>query len=472
MTTTLAHGVAPLAALTSVFTPPCPTSWLLTGTRLPSQLPIFPRTGPASCDPPSWLKNLEGGGFQYYSPAICPRGFAVGPDCGLTKARTDEGFPSVIPGENVAYCVPIGMSCTTDTTDFRGGVWGWNQVVTAPGAAVTVGPAMQIRWRDSDLEVLETHPLTPGLRRQAVATDIPTTSGQTFDPAIRTVTTILSVPTSSPSPTTSTSGTGQPGKTENSSEGGRSIDRPTAAFVITILTVIAGVMLGILALILFLRRRSGKFGGPGRLGFPHTIVGWLASKWASHRGQSSHDEKNKLDGQDDIAGAELGLHGQFHIQSLPPELEPGPARGSTHNPAELDGWGVGPRPRRWSGVPQRPRRPDSVPDGELPHAIHRLSSVTELTEASHEKVEERPPMVPPKSEVPPAPLGPERPKIAHIRSTSRSLTVSHPKPVSLAPNRPARPASIGVVSPLSPPGTPVFGNQTIVYSDWKNADEK
>lgn len=55
-----------------------------------------------------------------------------------------------------------GQSCTSDTTDFRGGIWGVTGTSSAAGDVVTVGPAMQIRWRDVDLTAFATHPLTPG----------------------------------------------------------------------------------------------------------------------------------------------------------------------------------------------------------------------------------------------------------------------------------------------------------------------
>ncbi|KAK4170034.1 hypothetical protein QBC43DRAFT_40296 [Cladorrhinum sp. PSN259] len=162
--TAIHGGTAPLASLTSVFTPPCPTTWVITTNRLLSQYPAFPTAGPSACNPPSWRANIAGQGFEYYSPAVCPQGFVVGPNCGLTKTRTEEGFPTVAPQETVAYCVPQGLTCTTDTTDYRGGVWGFALGATTYGASVTVGPAIQIRWREADLTKLETHPLTPGLR--------------------------------------------------------------------------------------------------------------------------------------------------------------------------------------------------------------------------------------------------------------------------------------------------------------------
>ncbi|KAK0666780.1 hypothetical protein QBC41DRAFT_145990 [Cercophora samala] len=180
-----AHGgTAPLASLTSIFTPPCSTTWLLTTTRLLSQYPPFPTAGPASCDPPAWKSNIAGGGFDYYSPAVCPEGFHVGPSCGLTRTRTAEGFPAVEKGETVAYCVPKGLTCTTDITDYRGGVWGYARDGTAWGARVTVGPAIQIRWVEADLTFLETHPLTPGLTLAKTEMGVATAVARSFTTVI------------------------------------------------------------------------------------------------------------------------------------------------------------------------------------------------------------------------------------------------------------------------------------------------
>ncbi|KAI1160810.1 hypothetical protein F5B18DRAFT_630936 [Nemania serpens] len=149
----------PLAALTTIFTPPCSITWLLTTTKVPSQYPPFPTQAPVKCDPPSWDEYVAQRGFNYYSPAICPSGFYVGPSCIVTMPRTGEGFPAIQDDETAAYCVPNGHVCTSDTTDFRGGVWGVSRTDTTIGAQVTVGPAIQIRWRDEDLESLETDPL-------------------------------------------------------------------------------------------------------------------------------------------------------------------------------------------------------------------------------------------------------------------------------------------------------------------------
>ncbi|KAH8163071.1 hypothetical protein CIB48_g5183 [Xylaria polymorpha] len=165
----------PLAALTTVFTPPCPITWLLTTTKVPSQFPPFPTGAPASCDPPSWDEYVTERGFEYYSPAICPSGFFVGPSCIITNPRTAQGFPAIQGGETAAYCIPTGHTCTSDTSDFRGGVWGVSRTAAETGAQVTVGPAIQIRWRAEDLDGLETDPLTPGARSTSTTAEPPPT---------------------------------------------------------------------------------------------------------------------------------------------------------------------------------------------------------------------------------------------------------------------------------------------------------
>ena len=62
-----------------------------------------------------------------------------------------------------------GHTCTSDTTDFRGGVWGFTP---GPAGVVTVAPAMQIRFKAADLSSLETHPLTPGLSLATPSTPV------------------------------------------------------------------------------------------------------------------------------------------------------------------------------------------------------------------------------------------------------------------------------------------------------------
>lgn len=364
--TAIHGGAAPLASLTSIFTPPCPTSWLITTTRLFSQYPAFPTTGPSSCDPPSWTANLEGRGFQYYSPAICPQGFVVGPGCGLTKTRTEEGFPTVAPQETVAYCVPSGLSCTTDTTDYRGGVWGLSRDATTFGARVTVGPAIQIRWREADLTVLETHPLTPGLK--VARTNMAVQAAGTA--VILSYTTSISIPTSAPQPTdvliTDTTvpaangpkdsvlfpaaiPTGPPARSKgaNTSGGGflGSLNRTNSIIVIVVITVVGVSILATAALILVRRNKQKKSNA-----WTSAEEGNRASTWPgpSHRGTfmstaSSNKVVRDLRSTTPASSKKIStnLDPRAGISELdgspPPRAVRSPALGSAPNPAELEG---------------------------------------------------------------------------------------------------------------------------------------
>lgn len=395
-------GTAPLAALTTVFAPPCPTTWLITTTKLPSQYPPFPSGGPSSCNPPAWDQNIEGAGFQYYSPAICPGGFVVGPSCDLRKTRTTEGFPSVAPGESVAYCVPAGLTCTTDTTDFRGGVWGFSRDGTKTDATVTVGPAIQIRWVDDDLESLETHPLTPGrvlaepttevstetvtrivnteaveTKSEAVQTDselqqatpvritvtrqtpvtpklpqqMGTVSAIMEDPISTIVSTSSEIPQiattlvtdSNPpvliqTPTETTSSPASVGPSNEPSQttaaaaraDSRLLDRGTSIVLIVMLCLLIGIAIWVVSFVLIRRHKAGKLTRwpPSAL----VRLGIRRGRLYPGREASISSTTNMLPGQ------ETGFT----------EVESGPPRGTTPNPAELDGRGIGDPPVRWS----------------------------------------------------------------------------------------------------------------------------
>ena len=384
--TALHGGTAPLAAITSVFTPPCPTSWLLTTTKLPSQYPAFPTVGPSSCDPPSWRTNIAKAGFLYYSPAICPRGFVVGPNCGVTKTRTDEGFPAIAPGETVAYCVPVGLTCTTDITDFRGGVWGFARDATGAGALVTVGPAIQIRWVAADLTMLETHPLTPGLKLARTGTDTkpsstslatsttkapetrPTSGSEESSATVITdtktgtpeFTLIFETPTSTPSPSNTASGN------SNGSGGIGSLDRTTSIVVIVLVTVFAGIAVWVGAFFLFRRykKRREREGSHLRKGSAET--GLEQGAWDT-RASSRAPES---------------------LVSPMSELESGPpAIGSTPNPAELEGDDLAPPSARgWLYRGSRFKSAHLQPPPYSPRSVITGSTRRTVRESFGEKV--------------------------------------------------------------------------------------
>ncbi|KXX79704.1 hypothetical protein MMYC01_203783 [Madurella mycetomatis] len=412
--TAIHGGTAPLAALTTVFTPPCPTTWLLTTTRLLSQYPAFPRRGPESCDPPSWSSNIAGAGFHFYSPAICPDGFVVGPSCGLTKTRTNEGFPAIAPGETAVYCVPEGLTCTTDTTDFRGGVWGFARRATTSGALVTVGPALQIRWVEADLTALETHPLTPGLRivtteeRQrttlveenpqetSTAESTRATRGQESSQTTMSSPAATSVPVGTLS-TTSASETELPSATESriptpnldetinvifetadptiatttlpsnvgdeqwSAGGIGSLDRGASIAIIVIVTVVSGIILWLTAFLL-LRRRKGKQGSPS----VSAKEGGEAGFGPSGGGNMSRAAKKAMN--------------LSPISELEAEI---PARlGSTPNPAELEG-DVQPTAKPWMHQRSWLRSPSFNQHQNSPRSIQSSRSIRRTIRESY-----------------------------------------------------------------------------------------
>ena len=86
--------LAPVAALTSVWTPPCGLDrWYKTVTDQPV---------PESCLLPSWSAYWFRTGIGYYSPAICPSGFAV------CHSRYDSGQgPEPLPGETAMLCAKM-----------------------------------------------------------------------------------------------------------------------------------------------------------------------------------------------------------------------------------------------------------------------------------------------------------------------------------------------------------------------------
>ncbi|KAI1473347.1 hypothetical protein F4774DRAFT_415903 [Daldinia eschscholtzii] len=361
-----------LSELTTVFTPPCQITWLRTTTKVPSQYPTFPTTGPASCDPPSWVDNISQKGFAYYSPAICPEGFMVG--CTASDDRSTEGFPVITAGETAVYCVPNGFTCTSDTTDFRGGVWGFRRTETANGSPVTVGPAIQIRWRDADLERLATDPLMPSAAvftptsttsilltaatststtgRRQIVTPIPTTSTEVeFDEPslpievepdpIKTKTegspSLPSVPLTSktsiispvePSRTSNAdneTAASQNGAEENNS-GSATSNTNTAGMALS--GILIGIILGYFATRMFRRYRRYRAGKIER--FIPFDVSLLASRvFAKCLGRVPSHQTGALERPSRYVDAELGTDGPI------PELGSGDPLGTKENPAEL-----------------------------------------------------------------------------------------------------------------------------------------
>ena len=408
---TLLHGgTAPLTALTTVFTPTCSTSWLLTTTRVLSQHPAFAGAGPPGCDPPDWIQNLDGQGFQYYSPAICPQGFNVGSNCIIsTQTKAGEGFPAMAPGETAAWCVPNGMTCTGDTTDFRGGFWGFAAAATTSNAPIVYGPVLQIRWVDADLSRLETHPLTPGLLlagATAASSPPPATSpsGFTTIPSNSPAATPTATPTGVASSTTSqrsistmgintnTQGT-QPASSSGSNDidpkgspspsdatnpaaptqtngqapsssgpppglgspsSGFMSDARTSTAIIVLLSVLIATLLGFLAFVLLRRRRHGHaafgFSPAGSMG---SLVRLRVNRGRTYRYSDSMQSSKRVaqfstPSLDDAEGGFMDATSFGRGAAPMAEVGPNPARGTHLNPAELEAADAAAARPRWS----------------------------------------------------------------------------------------------------------------------------
>lgn len=172
-TSTLSFGSreALIVPLTTVFTRPASCS------PAPEIIPQASTDGPDSpCYPPQWHSVDWKEGF--YSPGLCPEGFSIGCSAWGSewKTQAEEGWYDVhaVRTDETAYiCVPGGFTCT-----------GYGQASKIiRGRRTVFGAAMEIRWREQDIFLLETHPLTPGLR----PTPTDTATGKDITPSLSSV---------------------------------------------------------------------------------------------------------------------------------------------------------------------------------------------------------------------------------------------------------------------------------------------
>ncbi|OTA92225.1 hypothetical protein M434DRAFT_328493 [Hypoxylon sp. CO27-5] len=174
-TSSLDHdGTQPVAALTTVWT--ASEGCFPVSTRSTMDIDMF-WSSYTDCAPPGYASYFE---TYYYSPAICPSGYTVG-----CSRYGDFQGPSVEPTETAMLCVMSGYFCTPDE---------WNYYATNTDLSYAQ-VMIQIRWAESDLSTLETHPLTPGLTIAAK------TSGSVIDatetgPSSGATVTVLSNPES------------------------------------------------------------------------------------------------------------------------------------------------------------------------------------------------------------------------------------------------------------------------------------
>ncbi|KAG6357079.1 hypothetical protein INS49_014956 [Diaporthe citri] len=178
-TPTYGTGAGPL---TTVFQTPdfCASSlW---------QYPLTPPLYSSICMPPNF-NNYWNWQIGYYSPGICPSGYTAACDFPTSLATfssfTDESASSkswpyyggeVKSDETARLCCPTGYNCYS--TGMMGVGWSYSLCIsTVPSTTmrdpeVTTGTAytttenlayaIQVRWREEDLSILETNPTVPG----------------------------------------------------------------------------------------------------------------------------------------------------------------------------------------------------------------------------------------------------------------------------------------------------------------------
>lgn len=131
-------------------------------------------TGPFSssvCMPPRF-HQLWDYSWGFYSPGICPTGYSKGCAFPTSLASTSLGMiyfgGPVVDGETVQVCCPTGYQCLTDT------VSSYSKCISTDASDLAF--AIQVRWKESDLSILETDPTVPGSKYSSPASVTATTT--------------------------------------------------------------------------------------------------------------------------------------------------------------------------------------------------------------------------------------------------------------------------------------------------------
>lgn len=296
-----------------------------------------------------------------------------------------------------------GFACTSDTTDFRGGIWGF--VPTTSGRATfTAAPALQIRWADSDLSLLETHPLTPGLllagatqpisvvaastTRDNTPTPFTTPStttsktsvagfatNPTLSSTLLTSTTpltdIVNNPTSNQLPVSASAASSSavdsfgPAPIPPVSKGTGFLSNTGAKIAVTVLlSVLLAIVLVGTGFVLIRRRQKGQ-------GLGESLPSWLRSRPRTSQAKAGRFRQRSRD-------AELGSSGKTQ------ELGPGDVLGTAAHPAELEGGGTAGawRLRLSRILSMRSWSPAASPERHSVARTYATSSTSESTDSS------------------------------------------------------------------------------------------
>lgn len=107
---------------------------------------------------PPRFHQLYAYSWGFYSPGICPSGYTKGCSFPTSLASTSLGMiyfgGPVVESETVQVCCPAGYACLTDA------VSSYSKCIST--SATDLAFAIQVRWKESDLSILETDPTVPG----------------------------------------------------------------------------------------------------------------------------------------------------------------------------------------------------------------------------------------------------------------------------------------------------------------------
>ncbi|KAJ0116164.1 hypothetical protein J7T55_005110 [Diaporthe amygdali] len=160
--------------------------------------PMTPPLYSSICMPPNF-NNYWNWQIGYYSPGICPSGYSAACEfptslalfSSFTDGTSSKSWPyyggQVKPDETARLCCPTGYNCYS--TGMMGVGWSYSLCIsTVPSTTLrdpeqTTGTVMtttenlayaiQVRWREQDLSILQTNPTVPG------QTNVPTQTATT-----------------------------------------------------------------------------------------------------------------------------------------------------------------------------------------------------------------------------------------------------------------------------------------------------
>ncbi|KAL2756668.1 hypothetical protein ACRALDRAFT_1080824 [Sodiomyces alcalophilus JCM 7366] len=154
----------------------------------------------ASCQPEGFFQVWWNDG--YYSPAVCPEGYAVA----CTVSAETLNYEPIYPSETAAMCLPSGFMC--DIGDYGTEqivFWGSGLHTDRDGFVSSSAAALQIRWTEDDLDFLPFHPMDDA----NIITELTTTTTSTTSTTTTTSTsTRRSLEPDQPSSTSESSASG------------------------------------------------------------------------------------------------------------------------------------------------------------------------------------------------------------------------------------------------------------------------